>query len=85
MISNQHITIYHRNDRRADAVPLTMLTWPAGAALPRRHESVVWFTAEGERRCGEVFEVSHEHRLRTSNAHSMSTPDVSVTIWVEVR
>lgn len=85
MISNQHITIYHRNDRRADAVPLTMLTWPAGAALPRKHESVIWFTATGERRCGVVFEVSHEHRLKGSDDTNKVTPDVGVTLWVEVR
>lgn len=88
MISNQHIAIRHHTDK-SDGPPLTMLTWPAGAGLPRVGESLCWGNHGGGRAVGRVTTVFHEHVLKSktsgeSDMGSTKTAEVNVTIWVAV-
>lgn len=73
MLSNQSITLL----RHGSSEIITMLTWPAGASIPKIGEHVVYYNTKQERRTGLIKKVEHEHVLNEGTA------TINVTLWIE--
>jgi hypothetical protein len=75
MLSNQFIHIVeHKTDET-----FTLLTWPAGASIPKVGERVVYYNKEQERRSVIVKEVEHEHLIKDHG-----TVEINVTLSAEL-
>lgn len=80
MLSNQSITIR----RHGTDSMLSMLTWPAGASIPKVGEHIVYYTANNGRQVGLVKRVEHEHVLRDNEKSNEVTAEINISIWVEL-
>jgi hypothetical protein len=84
MLSNQSIAIYHyKKENPNDSDILTMLTWPAGASIPKIDEHICYHEERGPV-YGIVRKVEHEHVLKYHNDLVGGTPEVNVSIWIEL-
>ena len=85
MLSNQSITIRRHSEKdNDDGHILTMLTWPAGASIPKIDERVVYYTEKDGQVDGVVRQVEHEHVLKERNDLIGATPEINITIWLEL-
>lgn len=76
MLSNQSVALLQNISGNI----LSMLTWPAGASLPKVGEDVVYYHKGKDRTIGTVKKVEHEHLIKDGGA-----PEINVTIWLELR